>query len=644
MGAQAVWLGRHSSPHEGRVVRLKDREALRLGRAPECDLVLEDRVVSSIHVELRRSGGELRARDLESLNGTYLKVSGDAERRLDPGEEVVIPDEACLRIGPYLITPCVRISDRVSLGGAPLQGTPTDPDPDSRDDPASGPEAPGVHGTAATLLERIEGAPVPESLLASLVEMAGADRGHLLARNGDRFLMLASSGNGGEICLSRSFLRNTSARDRTWLFRAGATGDDDAPKSLLTFPEGTLLIGVPILGRRRRVVAVAHLEAIGATLPGHRQRQLDELARTGGPLLELCLERDREARARQAAESALLERGRLASTAPAEPGRAPQLVGKAPRFREAVERVRRAAPTSSTILLRGESGTGKEELAHFAHATSPRASGPFVALNGACLPRELVESELFGHDAGAFTGADTDRAGAFERADGGTLFLDEVGDLPLSVQASLLRVIECGEVVRVGGSVHVVDVRLVAATHRDLEQLVAAGAFRQDLYYRLRVIEVSLPRLADRVDDILPLAEHFLEVYARPDGSLVHGISASAATALTRYRWPGNVRELRNVIERAVVLDEDGVLDSDDLPPEIVESADGGTRDSLELLLCTEWHIAKKRFEEIYFRRALENAGGGVQAAADRTGVTRRLMTLKIKALNLRETDLPEGS
>ncbi|MEA2698603.1 MAG: hypothetical protein QOI66_2874 [Myxococcales bacterium] len=242
------------------------------------------------------------------------------------------------------------------------------------------------------------------------------------------------------------------------------------------------------------------------------------------------------------------------------------IVGESPRLRDVLVRVEQVAQTSSTVLLRGETGTGKELVARAIHINSARESRPFVRVNCAALAPGVLESELFGHEKGAFTGAVARRLGRFELADGGTLFLDEVGDLPLDVQVKLLRVLQEREFERVGGTDTVkVDVRVISATHRDLEQLITAGEFREDLYYRLNVFPIMLPALRDRPGDIAQLCEHFIQKYAQSIGKKVRGMDAGALASLTAYHWPGNVRELENVIERALILARGSELTAADL-------------------------------------------------------------------------------
>jgi two-component system response regulator HydG len=228
---------------------------------------------------------------------------------------------------------------------------------------------------------------------------------------------------------------------------------------------------------------------------------------------------------------------------------------------------RQVAPSRATVLITGESGTGKGELARAIHELSPRKSQPFVALHCAALAESLLESELFGHERGAFTGADKKRVGRFEQANGGTLFLDEIGDIPALTQVKLLRVLQERTFERVGGNEPIkVDVRLVAATNHDLAHEVSEGRFREDLYYRLNVVHIEMPPMRLRGSDVVLLAEHFLRRFARENHKRVEGVSESARSKIIAHRWPGNVRELENAIERAVVLTEGALIDSDDLP------------------------------------------------------------------------------
>ena len=305
------------------------------------------------------------------------------------------------------------------------------------------------------------------------------------------------------------------------------------------------------------------------------------------------------------------------------------ILGRSPAIEAALNVVARAAPSRATVLLRGESGTGKELMARAVHEASPRAAGPFVPVNCAALSKGLIESELFGHEKGSFTGADARRVGRFEQADGGTLFLDELAEIPLDVQVKLLRVLQERNIARVGSGVEIaVDVRLIGATNRDLEAMVAQGAFREDLFYRLNVVAVELPPLRQRKEDIPLLADHFLARYAEENGKAVGEISKEALDLLTRYAYPGNVRELQNMIERAVVMARGAVVTRADLPAEVQQAAPAPVADTLPAQV--------EELEKTAIAQALERAGGVQSRAAEILGLTERNLRYKLKKYGLK--------
>ncbi|MBD0320664.1 MAG: sigma-54-dependent Fis family transcriptional regulator [Gemmatimonadetes bacterium] len=319
-------------------------------------------------------------------------------------------------------------------------------------------------------------------------------------------------------------------------------------------------------------------------------------------------------------------------------GALPGLVGHSPALRQVQGVVRRAAPTDATVLITGESGTGKEVVARALHEASRRARGPFVAINCSALPGELIESELFGHLRGAFTGADRDREGLFEAAGGGTLFLDEIGDLAAPAQAKLLRALEERQVTRVGGTRPVpVDVRVVAATHRPLERMAAEGAFREDLLYRLRVIGVHLPPLRERREDISAIATHFLAHFAERHARPVRALSERARRILLAYDWPGNVRELRNAVERAVVMAEGDTIEPADLPPGLEARTPLGPVDAA--LADLSWADARARaldaWERGFLAAALERHGGNVSRTAQSLGIHRQSLQKRLRQIGL---------
>jgi two-component system response regulator HydG len=303
------------------------------------------------------------------------------------------------------------------------------------------------------------------------------------------------------------------------------------------------------------------------------------------------------------------------------------LISESPRMRAIFDIIESVAPSMATVMIRGESGTGKELVARALHQRSPRRARPFVAINCSALTETLLESELFGHVRGAFTGALTNKAGLFEAAQGGTLFLDEVGDIPLSMQARLLRALQEKEIKRVGANEVVkTDVRVIAATHRDLGKLIASGAFREDLYYRLNVVEVTLPPLRERPEDIPLLVHHFLSRYGQQSQRRFTSVEPDAMEACVAHRWTGNVRELQHVVERAVLLGHEPVLRRADLP-EAIGATKGGLEVSgvelYQLPYVTAKSAALKAFERRYLTHALMRAKGSISEAARTIGLDR---------------------
>jgi two-component system nitrogen regulation response regulator GlnG len=326
------------------------------------------------------------------------------------------------------------------------------------------------------------------------------------------------------------------------------------------------------------------------------------------------------------------------------------IIGSAPAMQEVFRAIGRLSNSNMTVLLTGESGTGKELVAHALHRHSPRTDEPFVAINTAAIPSELLESELFGHEKGAFTGASSQRIGHFEQANAGTLFLDEIGDMPAALQTRLLRVLADGEFFRVGGhSIVKADVRVIAATHQDLDARVKDGTFREDLYHRLNVIRLHLPALRERIEDVCELAEHFLKLTAKELQIEPKRLRPEAVALFERYDWPGNVRQLENACRRATIMAPAQEIDIEDLPPELGSNSteSEGRSDNWEAAL-TKWAVchvrasdlpilkeAVPRFEQIMIRVALTHTQGRRQDAARLLGWGRNTLTRKIKELGI---------
>jgi formate hydrogenlyase transcriptional activator len=304
-----------------------------------------------------------------------------------------------------------------------------------------------------------------------------------------------------------------------------------------------------------------------------------------------------------------------------------QVIGNSPALESVLEQVERVAPTDSTVLIQGETGTGKELIAHAIHNLSSRCGRPFVRLNCAAIPLDLLESELFGHEKGAFTGAIAQKIGRFELADKGTLFLDEVGDIPPALQPKLLRVLQEQEFERLGGTrTQQVDVRLVAATNRNLMEMANRGEFRTDLYYRLNVFPVMLPPLRERREDIPALVAHFVDLYGRRMNRRIEHIPPATMSSLVAYRWPGNIRELQNLVERAVIMSNDGVLPNP-LPAE-----------STVAIATSAPATTLKDSERVLILRTLESVGGvigGPKGAAAKLGLKRTTLIHKMHKLGI---------
>ena len=345
------------------------------------------------------------------------------------------------------------------------------------------------------------------------------------------------------------------------------------------------------------------------------------------------------------AASGALGGGNDAGAAP----RMPELLGKAPAMQQVFRAIGRLSRSSVTVLITGESGTGKELVARALHEHSPRTGRPFIALNTAAIPEDLLESELFGHERGAFTGADAQRRGRFEQADGGTLFLDEIGDMSLPLQTRLLRVLAEGEFYRVGGQTPIrVDVRVIAASNQNLQERVSRGLFREDLYHRLNVIRIELPPLSARAEDIPALLTHYMLVAAHELGVEAKVLAPDAQARLAAYEWPGNVRELVNLCRRLSVLAPGSEVHLADLPPEIAGSTAAAPKEADWAMALGDWaerhalkgtppllDAAQPQFERVLIRAALRRTQGHRQEAAKLLGWGRNTLTRKLRELGM---------
>jgi DNA-binding NtrC family response regulator len=423
-------------------------------------------------------------------------------------------------------------------------------------------------------------------------------------------------------------------RDEGYLVETAADGfkalpklEDFGPDLLLTDLKMPGMDGLDLMRKAREVdpemvaVVMTAYGAVDTAVAAMRQGAADYLTKPIN-IEELAIVVERALERRRLRREAGMLRERLS-----ERHRIQNIVGSSAPMQKVFETVLQVAPSRASVLITGESGTGKELIAAAIHEHSPRAGGPFVKLHCAALAETLLESELFGHERGAFTGAQARRDGRFQHADGGTLFLDEIGEISPSTQVKLLRFLQEREFERVGGNQTIkVDVRIVAATNRDLKKLVREGRFREDLYYRLNVVSVDVPPLRERPSDIPLLAVHFLRKYAADNEKIMRGFSTEALDRLVRYDWPGNVRELENAIERAVVVCRGDEVGTEELSPGIVPVQQGG-RDQLPAVPGS----TLAELEKFAILKTLEHTGGSTSKAADMLGISPRKIQYRLR-------------
>jgi DNA-binding NtrC family response regulator len=431
------------------------------------------------------------------------------------------------------------------------------------------------------------------------------------------------------------------ARDQPEAVQALTSGRPGVVLSDLRLPDGDgfgVLRAAKEFDPEMPVIVMTAFGSIQDAVAAMKEGALDFLAKPVDPDHLLLMVERALAQRRLATENILLKEELAARRG------APQIVGEDARLKQVTVSLHRAASTDTTVLLEGESGTGKELFARALHVLSPRADGPFVAINCAAIPETLLETELFGHEKGAFTGATNRKPGKFELAHRGTLFLDEIGDLPLPLQAKILRALEEKRFERVGGTVSLqVDVRVVAATNRNLKAAVAARQYREDLYFRLSVFPITIPPLRDRQDDISMLAKYFIERFCRDLNKKPMSLAASAVEELRTYPWPGNVRELQNCIERAVILTEGDTIHSRHLnlsfhaPPVDPAAAVPGPWEQLDLsgTLADVSRRVLAEVERLKIEQTLREAAGNRGRAAELLQVTYKTLTTKLKDYNI---------
>ncbi len=618
-----------SGPRKGSIFNLTEAETT-VGRDPANRVVVSDQALSRRHCVIQNEGDRLKLVDLESRNGSFVNGVPVRERwlghgdRIEIGESVLFfllrDEEAAAPAPSEELEEAASSTLRLRRGDLPdlqLQET------------AERPFAVRNARDLNTLLKisaAINTIPKLEDLQRRVLELVfeaiPAQRGAiLLARqNQEDFASIFGldrvPGADRPVQVSRDIISKV-IRDRSPILRqavstaVGGEEDEGATASALA---------VPLL-RFGKVVGALYLETCNVEAPFDREHL--ELLTGIASTAALALESVRQAECLESENQWLQTEIKVEHN----------MVGESRPMRDVRQFIAKVGPRDSTVLILGETGTGKELVARALHLNSPRARRPFVAINCAALIETLLESELFGHEKGAFTGAFAQKKGKLEVAEGGTLFLDEVSELTPALQAKLLRVIQEREFERLGGTRTIrADIRLIAATNRDLDQAVRDGAFRQDLYFRLNVISLTTPPLRERSEDIPLLASYFAAKYSRQCNRRVMGVSGEARACLMRYEWPGNIRELENAIERAVVMGSGGLIRPEDLPADIVEVEAGSARDAS----VSQYHEVLKETKKRLILQAVEQAGNSYTGAAKLLGVHPNYLHRLIRNLNLK--------
>ncbi len=632
--ANDVRLEAVSGPREGSVFSLAEDE-VSIGREPSNQISLLDGLVSRRHCVIRKDGQAFRIQDLDSRNSTFVNGVPVKERVLAHGDQIRVGNSIFVFHGP---------ASEPSASGASLQldaaPTPGGATVVLRKQDAlylQPPQAFALPATARTVrdlnvllnfsetLNSVHGlAALHQKVLEAVLEVAPADRAAiLLVEEGSEGFSSVLGwdrrlGPNQPIAASRTILSRV-VEENLAVLSNDVPGDEafQAAESLVT-PRVRSVLAVP-LEVQGKLLGVIYLDA---SSPGVRfDSELLQLVTALGNVAALAIENARRI------EWLGGENRRLQQELNIEHS----MVGESEAMREVYQFISRVATKDSTVLIWGESGTGKELVARDIHRNSGRADRPFVAVNCAAITETLLESELFGHEKGAFTGAVSQKKGKLETAEGGTMFLDEVGELAVPLQAKLLRVLQEREFERVGGTRPIkLDIRLIAATNRDLKEASRAGTFRQDLYYRLNVVSLEMPALRERREDILLLANFFAARYSEKVKRRVVGISPKARACLMRYDWPGNVRELENAIERAVVLGSTEMILPEDLPDSVLEET------ALAGEPVTALHDGVREAKKALIERAIEQAGGNYTEAAGILGVHPNHLFRLIRTLNLK--------
>jgi Nif-specific regulatory protein len=623
---------------KGMTIPLGELETV-IGREPTNKIAINDPLVSRRHCMIRQQGTETHISDLESLNGTFVNGVPVRQKLLEHRDRIrvggsqfvflVHDDDAPLNVplsdssdGQILTAVTMKLDGQTAV--FPIEDVPDKSPPNARQ--ARDLAALLRISTAINGIKKAED--LQSRVLEMLVDVMPVERAAFLltGHNPDEFVSgvyrEGATGSTDSFRISRTVVRQV-LRDGVAVMGNDVLSDSSfhATESMVASRIRSLLcVPLMIFGSKLGVIY-----ADTTNTEGRIDQQHLELLTAIASVAAVALEHARYVEWLEGENQRLQEEINVEH----------DMVGESPRMREVYQLVGRVAASDSTVLIFGESGTGKELVARAIHRNSKRSNRPFVAINCAALTESLLESELFGHEKGAFTGAFAQKKGKIEIADGGTVFLDEVGELALPLQAKLLRVLQQREFERVGGTRSIkVDIRLVAATNRNLEEAIKTGRFRQDLFYRLNVVSITMPPLRDRREDIPLLATYFVQKYTREANRPVVGISPETHTLLKRYDWPGNVRELQNALERAVVLGTSDRIRPEDLPEALVESHSFG--DSVRPGTL-RYHEAVNGVKRQLILKAVEQAGGNFTEAAKLLDLHPNYLHRLVRNMDLRK-------
>jgi Nif-specific regulatory protein len=605
-----------SGPLRGRIFEINENE-VSIGRVEGAWVTIDHKSVSRHHCLFRREGNSFKIQDMGSRNGTIVNGEVVQDRLLHHGDRIDVGNSSFVFLLQdedfSSLLSDVRLTEDRFDQSASIELRRDETLYLNPEQVLAGANAEAVHNFSAllqlgaTLQSSQRLATLEEQALRLIMDSIPAEAGAILLTGSrpDQFLSVYGRNQDGSECLNVSRTVVAHVLDNKSALLTNDVSSSMPDNETLIRASARSVLCVPLI-TGDRTLGVIYLTS------AHGQDKFNEshlqLLTAMAAMLTLPLE---SARRLEWLEN---ENRRLQTDIDADR----QLIGDSPPMKQIYKFIARVAAADSTVLIRGESGTGKELIAHAIHRSSPRAKGLFVAINCAALKTELLESELFGHEKGAFTSAIALKKGKFEIADGGTIFLDEIGELAPDLQAKLLRALQEREFERIGGNKPIkIDVRVIAATNLDLQEAIKQGRFRQDLYYRLNVVSIESPPLRQRGVDIVTLADYFAARYASRYNSRTRGISAEAEVHLRQYEWPGNVRELQNAIERAVVLGESDMIFPEDLPEAVIEAGPSGSGSSMG------FHDGVREAKRRLIQNALDQAGGNYAEAARLLGVNR---------------------